>query len=444
MVLILVGYAAEIKWGALELFTVMGGDPIKLLSLGAYSSALTGAEHAYRIISTMFLHAGLLHLYVNGVAFWALGGLLERLLGSSRFFLLYIFSGIAGSYVSGFFRDAAPAVGASGAIFGLLGGFLALHFVKISPLPKSLRQTGRWWFIILALNVGLPIIVPQIDATAHFAGMVVGILLTAFFFVGRTRLGMPGFKLRLVASLAGAATLAMLSVAVRQIDKVDSREIANTLLQKSVRVPGALVNQIAWRRVEENKVAAEDLSLALQAGQTRLAVEPEDFHLRDTVASLLFRLNQPEKAKEEELNAFVAAQKARADASDSLIEGVDSRRIFATQFYRFNGDSPLEDWTLLEFDEKGSVKPSSVSRYAGNRGFFALRQNDSVLGVLWLQLPLVGPNENADGAAFKNIVDYRPPPAQITPLFTETYGGAEPEFGYFPLSQEVMRLPGPK
>ena len=319
---------------------------------------------------------------------------------------------------------------------------LALHFVKISPLPKSLRQTGRWWFIILALNVGLPIIVPQIDATAHFAGMVVGILLTAFFFVGRTRLGMPGFKLRLVASLAGVRR--WLCYRLPFAKSKWTQEIANTLLQKSVRVPGALVNQIAWRRVEENKVAAEDLSLALQAGQTRLAVEPEDFHLRDTVASLLFRLNQPEKAKEEELNAFVAAQKARADASDSLIEGVDSRRIFATQFYRFNGDSPLEDWTLLEFDEKGSVKPSSVSRYAGNRGFFALRQNDSVLGVLWLQLPLVGPNENADGAAFKNIVDYRPPPAQITPLFTETYGGAEPEFGYFPLSQEVMRLPGPK
>ena len=122
MVLILVGYAAEIKWGALELFTVMGGDPIKLLSLGAYSSALTGAEHAYRIISTMFLHAGLLHLYVNvlpsgrSAVCWSVSW--DRL---GSFF--FTFSRDCGLLREWFLPRCRTCRGGFGAIFGLLGGF---------------------------------------------------------------------------------------------------------------------------------------------------------------------------------------------------------------------------------------------------------------------------------------------------------------------------------
>ena len=443
MVLIVLGYAAELKWEALELFSIVGGDPIRLLSLGAYSSALTGPDHLYRLVSTMFLHAGLLHLYVNGIAFWALGGLIERLLGASRFFIVYMFSGIAGSYVSGLFRDAAPAVGASGAIFGLLGAFLVLHLFKGSPLPRILRQTARWWVVILGLNMGLPLLVPQIDATAHFVGMFTGGLVTAVFFLGQSRLAVPGFRLKLFGILVGATTLAMLSVAVRQITIVDTRTISNLLLEQSDRVPSALINQIAWSRVEQRKVSVKDLRAALLASQNRLVIDGRDFHLRDTVASLHFRLKEFEEAKSQELLAFEAAQAWQVAGSAVLLGSpVDSRRIFASQFFRFAQNEPLKQWTLLDFEASGDVRFKSVAQYSGSKGFFAVRQNSDVMGVLWLQLPPAGKiSEDGPVLTIDNIVDYRPPPSQIAPLHQVAYDGNDAQFGYFPLAPEVMGLP---
>jgi membrane associated rhomboid family serine protease len=445
MVLIVLGYAAELKWAALEVFSIVGGDPIRLLSLGAYSSALTGPEHLYRLVSTMFLHAGLLHLYVNGIAFWALGGLIERLLGASRFLIVYMSAGVAGSYVSGLLRDAAPAVGASGAIFGLLGSFLVLHFFEGSPLPRVLRQTARWWMVILGLNMGLPLLVPQIDATAHFVGMIAGGLVTSMFFLGRARLRVPGFWLKLFGILVGAATLAMLAVAVRQITVVDPRVISNRLLEQSEQVPSALINQIAWTRVEQRQVAVADLRSALRAAQQRLAVDEADFHLRDTLASLHFRLNELTLAKREELLAFEQAQALHVDGSGALLGApADSRRIFATQFYRFAHTQALQDWTLLDFEKTGDVQFKSVAQYSGTKGFFAVRQNAEVLGVLWLQLPpLDESGEEGAQPLVANIMDYRPPPSQMAPLYQEPYTGGDAQFGYFPLASEVMALPGP-
>lgn len=76
--------------------------------------------YAYRLLSANFLHAGLLHLGLNCAALWSVGPEAEAVLGYATFLAIYLLSGLSGSLASFLFSDAVT-VGASGAIFGLLG-----------------------------------------------------------------------------------------------------------------------------------------------------------------------------------------------------------------------------------------------------------------------------------------------------------------------------------
>jgi rhomboid protease GluP len=123
----------------------------------------------------MFLHGGLLHLAFNGWALFQLGSLLELLMGSPRMILIYFASGIAGSLASATFTQA-PSVGASGAIFGLLGALIAFLLRRrgaLTPQGKSILMQLLFWAVI---NVFFGFSEAHIDNSAHLGGGAAGLL----------------------------------------------------------------------------------------------------------------------------------------------------------------------------------------------------------------------------------------------------------------------------
>ena len=148
-------------------------QPGQVLNEGALIPALVAEGETWRLVSSVFLHSGVVHLGFNMLSLYFLGSFVEEAFGRSRFLALYLLSGVSGGlaylYFGGF---NAPAVGASGAIFGLLGGVLgyALRRGTFSWQNPLIRQL----LILLALNLYLGFSIPNVSNTAHIGGLAGG------------------------------------------------------------------------------------------------------------------------------------------------------------------------------------------------------------------------------------------------------------------------------
>jgi membrane associated rhomboid family serine protease len=124
----------------------------------------------YRLITSAFLHGGFLHLALNMYALYLFGPEIEAALGRWRFTALYLVSAVGGSVVSYTFgQPFQPSVGASGAVFGLLGAYFVIL--------RRLRRDTTPLLVLLAINLVLGFTVARIDWRAHLGGLVVGALI---------------------------------------------------------------------------------------------------------------------------------------------------------------------------------------------------------------------------------------------------------------------------
>ena len=124
----------------------------------------------WQLLTAMFAHGSLEHLAMNMVSLWWLGTLLERMQGTVRFAIVYFVSGIFGNLVFALVGDSF-AVGASGAIFGLLGAVaVMLYRHRESPIAKAMLQGLG---VMIAINV-INSFMPGIALEAHFGGLVAG------------------------------------------------------------------------------------------------------------------------------------------------------------------------------------------------------------------------------------------------------------------------------
>ena len=126
----------------------------------------------YRLVTAMFLHAGVLHIAFNMLALYWLGTVVEQALGTWRFLLVYFVSGLAGSagalLLTGPF---AVTVGASGAIFGIMGSLLVLEYVATGTFAGQAMA-------LIVLNLALTFTIPNISVGGHLGGLVGGVLAT--------------------------------------------------------------------------------------------------------------------------------------------------------------------------------------------------------------------------------------------------------------------------
>jgi membrane associated rhomboid family serine protease len=163
----------------------------------------------WRLVTAMFLHGFLMHIALNMLALWIIGRAVEGYLGPTRFVLLYFVSGLAGSAGALIQSPTTPVVGASGAIFGVLGGMLILEWQATGRLAGNALT---WIVINLAFNFAYNGVGGDISIGGHVGGVIGGILVTlgfAHWGRGQAAYGRIGYAGVLGLVLVGAASVAL-------------------------------------------------------------------------------------------------------------------------------------------------------------------------------------------------------------------------------------------
>lgn len=159
-----------------------GADPFAPAMLvvthwGSNFGPLTISGQWWRMISAMFLHIGLLHLAVNMWSLYQTGALVERMFGSLHFLVLYLVAGLAGNLASLMWNPLVNSAGASGAVFGVIGGLLAFMLDTRYGVPRSvMADVRRNVLLIVLLNLGFGFSHAGIDNAAHLGGLAGGLL----------------------------------------------------------------------------------------------------------------------------------------------------------------------------------------------------------------------------------------------------------------------------
>jgi len=173
--------ANMVVWIIMVVSGVGSFDPLvtDLINWGGNLREATLDEQSWRLFSSLFLHAGILHLAMNMFSLVLAGLILEPALGGFRYALTYFLSGLFSSVFSIYFKDQVVSVGASGAIFGLFGAILMLLLLQIKEKAVRLQQLkSMGLFIALQLLYSLD---PKIDFAAHAFGLVGGMIIGVIF-----------------------------------------------------------------------------------------------------------------------------------------------------------------------------------------------------------------------------------------------------------------------
>lgn len=199
LVINVVVFVAELALG--------GASGEVLVRLGAMVPFLVATGEYWRLITAMFLHVGVIHLLLNSYGLYLFGNLVEGVFGSARFVAIYLVTGFCASAAS--FAFGGPnrvAAGASGAIFGLLGAWLAYNWRRRELFLAQANLRGV--LILIAINLVLGFSVPGIDNTAHIGGLIAGV------FAGLAAEGLGARGVRTATRLAGLMLLLLAGVAL--------------------------------------------------------------------------------------------------------------------------------------------------------------------------------------------------------------------------------------
>lgn len=178
---------------------LLGPSSTALEKMGALDVGKVVHKHqGWRLITCMWLHGGVFHLLANMLSLLVIGIRLEQEFGFVRIGLLYVISGLGGSLLSALFIQSNISVGASGALFGLLGGMLSELITNWTIYANKVAAMVTL-VIIIAINLSVGIL-PHVDNFAHLGGFLSGFLL-GFVFLIRPQFGWvyqryaPGYSL---------------------------------------------------------------------------------------------------------------------------------------------------------------------------------------------------------------------------------------------------------
>ncbi len=145
-----------------------------LTTLGAVNGSLVRSGQVYRLVTGMFMHGSIWHLLCNMYSLYVIGCATENYFGKKKFLLIYFVSGIIGSMFSCIF-NTSWSLGASGAIFGLMGALCYFGYYYRLYMGKALYSEI---IPVIVLNLALSLIVSNIDFYAHIGGLIGGVFIT--------------------------------------------------------------------------------------------------------------------------------------------------------------------------------------------------------------------------------------------------------------------------
>ncbi|WP_153140699.1 rhomboid family intramembrane serine protease [Paraburkholderia agricolaris] len=242
---------------------VMKVDPVAIVGWGTNFGPYTLGDEPWRLITSMFVHFGLIHITFNMIALYAVGRLTERLYGNMRFLALYLFAGLTGSIASVLAHPTINSAGASGAIFGVAGGLLIFVLRFRKELPASIAARNRsamWVFIVINLLDGFRH--RGTDNAAHLGGLVGGLLIGALLArpldnAARER---HSFRSALLSTLMACVTLGALTYPLTHVSKAKREEIqfSKLLVELSAQEKHAIDDTRAWQHMKMHSQIERD------------------------------------------------------------------------------------------------------------------------------------------------------------------------------------------
>jgi membrane associated rhomboid family serine protease len=150
---------------------VMDLDNRALVLFGAKYTPAIAAGQWWRLVTAGFLHGDLIHIFMNSWVLFSVGAQVEETYGTARYLSLYFVSTVVGFYASAYF-SASISVGASAALFGLIGAMIAAGMRSNTALGSAIRAQYTQWVIYMLIIGLLPIF--NIDMAAHIGGLAGG------------------------------------------------------------------------------------------------------------------------------------------------------------------------------------------------------------------------------------------------------------------------------
>lgn len=164
-------------------------DGAYMIQHGAvYLPLMESTGEFYQLFTSMFLHFGFQHLMNNMLMLLVMGIVLEPELGSVRYLILYIVSGLGGNLLSAGFEimtgDFSVSAGASGAIFGVVGGLI---YLAILGRGRIGNLTERGLIFLVLMNIYYGVTSTGVDNMAHIGGLIVGFIMAVFLYRRKER-----------------------------------------------------------------------------------------------------------------------------------------------------------------------------------------------------------------------------------------------------------------
>jgi membrane associated rhomboid family serine protease len=198
-------FLAEVATGV----TLGGTDKGWVYVHGAlFGPFMSHGQHEYwRLLTSGFLHASLIHIAVNMVSLWFVGRMLEPAIGAVNFVAIYFASLLAGSFGALLFQPQIPTLGASGAILGTFGALIIVAYHRGIPI----WQSGLG--LVLVVNLVFSVTFSGISIGGHLGGFIAGLICGEMLVQWNERRRLPVLALSGVAVVAAASVLAALAVA---------------------------------------------------------------------------------------------------------------------------------------------------------------------------------------------------------------------------------------
>jgi hypothetical protein len=206
---------------------------------------------------------------------------------------------VAGAAASALWARGLLSVGASTALFGLFGAYAVISWRYRGSLPAGIRQSNRWWMVILGINAALPLLIPQVDIAAHAGGFIAGLVVASLLLPALPEIGRevrPGAMVQLAAGLMVVLFVAGIARQVASQHTGFQRTLPLELAQQQQRLSPDLLNNLAWEEAIARDSNEQRLALAEDAAERAVAADPDQPAFVDTLATVCYRRRQLARA----------------------------------------------------------------------------------------------------------------------------------------------------